>query len=227
MDTLCICLPYVFVAAGIMYYNAARFGSPFDFGATYSLTSNDMTKRGFHLHQALLGLWHYFLQPPSVCSEFPFLRGIQISSGTYMGRLNAEYTYGGMLVCNALAWFLLLFHREKKTFKHKGIYAFGLVSLVIPVVLGVVDVTGAGILQRYTVDMVLGVLLASVLVLFAVWEISNGAERRSGMMALLVLVCLLQAVYGLGVVMGNGDLSVNVRGNHPELYYYLKGMFLG
>ncbi len=94
-------------------------------------------------------------------------------------------------------------------------------------VLGVVDVTGAGILQRYTVDMVFGVLLASVLVLFAVWEISNGTERRSGMMALLVMVCLLQAVYGLGVVMGNGDLSVNVRGNHPELYYYLKGMFLG
>lgn len=227
LDTLCICLPYVLVAAGIMYYNAARFGSPFDFGATYSLTSNDMTKRGFHLHQALLGLWHYFLQPPSVGSEFPFLQGIQINSGTYMGKLNAEYTYGGMLVCNALAWFLLLLRREKKALKHKGIYAFGLVSLAVPLVLGVVDVTGAGILQRYTVDMVFGVLLASVLVLFAVWEISNGTERRSGMMALLVMVCLLQAVYGLGVVMGNGDLSVNVRGNHPELYYYLKGMFLG
>ena len=27
-----------------MAYNAARFGSPFDFGANYNLTSNDMTQ---------------------------------------------------------------------------------------------------------------------------------------------------------------------------------------
>ncbi|MCO7109522.1 hypothetical protein NIA69_10595 [Gemmiger formicilis] len=31
-----------------MWYNAARFGSPFDFGANYNLTGNDMTQRGFN-----------------------------------------------------------------------------------------------------------------------------------------------------------------------------------
>lgn len=227
LDTLCICLPYVLVAAGIMYYNAARFGSPFDFGATYSLTSNDMTKRGFNLHQALLGLWHYFLKPPAVSSEFPFLQGIQIESGTYMGRLNAEYTYGGILVCNAFAWLLVLLKREKKMLKHKGIYPFTVVNLAVPVVLGIVDVTGAGILQRYMVDMVWGVLSASVFVLFALWEVSNGTERRSELMLLLAAVCVLQVLYGLGVVLGNGDLSVNVRSSNPELYYYLKGLFMG
>ena len=226
LDTLCICLPYVLAAAGIMYYNAARFGSPFDFGAAYSLTSNDMTKRGFHLHQALLGLWHYFLRPPVVSSEFPFLQGVQIESGTYMGRLNAEYTYGGILVCNAFAWLLVLLRREKRVLKHKGIYAFTLVNLAVPVVLGVVDVTGAGILQRYMVDMVWGVLAASVLVLFALWEVSNGTERRSELMMLLAAVCVLQALYGLGVVMGNGDLSVNVRSSNQELYYYLRSLFM-
>ena len=40
-------LPVVLVAVGLMWYNAARFGSPFDFGANYNLTSNDMTRRGF------------------------------------------------------------------------------------------------------------------------------------------------------------------------------------
>jgi len=38
----------VLVAAGLMWYNAARFGSPFDFGANYNLTGNDMTQRGFN-----------------------------------------------------------------------------------------------------------------------------------------------------------------------------------
>lgn len=226
LDTLCICLPYVLVAAGIMYYNAARFGSPFDFGATYSLTSNDMTKREFHLHQALLGLWHYFLQLPAVSNEFPFLQGIQIASGTYMGKLNAEYTYGGMLVCNAFAWMLLFARRGKKLLKQKGIYAFVLVNLAVSVALGVVDVTGAGILQRYMADMIWGTLLASGLILFALWEVSGAAERRKGLMMFLVIVCLLQALYGFGVVMGNGDLSVNVRSSNPELYYYLKSLVM-
>ncbi len=226
LDTFCICFPYMLTAAGIMYYNAARFGSPFDFGATYSLTSNDMTKRGFNMHQTLLGLWHYFLQIPSVSSEFPFIKGMQIESGTYMGRLNAEYTYGGLLACNAFAWLLVLLRREKRMLKYKGVYAFTLTSLAVPVLIGVVDVTGAGILQRYMVDMVWGILMAAVFVLFAVWEVSNGTERKSELMLLLMGICLLQAVYGLGVVMGNGDLSVNVRSSNPELYYRVKSLLL-
>lgn len=226
LETISICLPYLLVAAGIMYYNAARFGSPFDFGVAYSLTSNDMTRRGFNLHQALLGVWHYFFNPPAVSSEFPFLQGIQIGSGTYMGKLNAEYTYGGMLVCNALAWLLVLLQREKRLFRHKGVYGFVLANLAVPVILGVADVTGAGILQRYMVDMVWGVLCASVFMLFCIWEVSNGAGRRNSLMLLLGCICVLQAFYGLGVVFGNGDLSVNVRSSNPGLYYGMKSLLM-
>ena len=42
-------LPVVLVAVGLMWYNAARFGSPFDFGANYNLTSNDMTLSLIHI----------------------------------------------------------------------------------------------------------------------------------------------------------------------------------
>ena len=46
-EAVAFVLPVVLVAIGLMWYNAARFGSPFDFGANYNLTSNDMTRRGF------------------------------------------------------------------------------------------------------------------------------------------------------------------------------------
>lgn len=224
-DTVCICMPYVLVAAGIMYYNAVRFGSPFDFGATYSLTSNDMTKRSFNVQQMLLGLWHYFLQPPQLSSDFPFVQGIQVSSQSYMGRLNAEYTYGGMLVSNAMLWILVFAGRGRSMLKRKGLWAFAAANAVIAVVLGIVDVTGAGILQRYTVDMIWGLMAAAVLVLFALWEQCEAAGAHRGLVLFLAAVCVLQALYGVGVVFGNGDLSVNVRGTNPELYYYLKGLF--
>lgn len=226
-DTIIICLPYVFVAAGIMYYNFARFGSPFDFGATYSLTSNDMTKRSFQVHQALLGLWHYFLKPPVLTDDFPFLQGVQIVSGSYMGKLNAEYTYGGMLAGNVFLWVLFWFSGVKESLKKKGIYAFALVSMAISLVISIVDVTGAGILQRYMVDMIWGVWFASVLVLLALTEkAAPSADGWRRFILLLTVIGMLQAVYGFGIVLGNGDLSVNVRTSNPELYYYLKSLFL-
>lgn len=221
-DTVCICIPYLFIAAGIMYYNKARFGSPFDFGAAYSLTSNDMTKRGFNLHQACLGLWHYFFRPPVVESDFPYLQGIQIASGSYMGKLNAEYTYGGMLVSNAFLWILFWMGKGKKILKEKGIYFFVCVSAAVPVILSIVDVTGAGILQRYMVDMIWGVWMAAALLFLALAEKAGEKGTLRRVMACAVIVCFLQILYGFGIIFGNGDLSVNVRTSNPELYYYVK-----
>lgn len=223
-QTLCICIPYVGVAAGIMYYNYARFGSPVDFGAAYSLTSNDMTKRGFNLHQALLGIWHYFLQPPLLGSDFPFLNGNQIQSAAYMGRLNAEYTYGGILACNAFTWVLVSVGRWSGELKKKGIFALVLLSMGISLVISLVDVTGAGILQRYMVDMVWGVWFAAVLLVLLIVEKTQNTKYYRTIITILVIAVLLQAAYGFGVVMGNGDLSVNVRSSNPELYYRIKSL---
>lgn len=224
-DTVCICLPYLITAAGIMYYNGARFGSPFDFGATYSLTSNDMTKRGFNLHQALLGIWHYFARPPVVESDFPFLQGVQIVSGSYMGKLNSEYTYGGLLVSNAFLWVLLSTGVRKQLLKNKGIHAFTILNIVISVILCIVDVTGAGILQRYMVDMIWGMWLAAVLLWFAWAEKARNNGILRTVMLCLTAVCLMQAAYGFGVVLGCGDLSTNIQIANPKLFYYLKELF--
>lgn len=224
-DAVAFCLPYLLVAAGIMYYNAARFGSVLDFGATYSLTSNDMTKRTFNLHQTLLGIWHYFLRPPVIESYFPFLQGIQITSGSYMGKLNAEYTYGGILASNVFLWFLLYFNRGKLLLKERGIYVFSIISVCISVLISIVDVTGAGILQRYMTDMVWGVWLAAALLLFACSEHAAKHGAFKSLMVIITAVCILQAAYGFGVIIGNGDLSVNVRTSNPNLYYYLYELF--
>lgn len=223
--TICICLPYLLTAAGIMYYNGIRFSSPFDFGATYSLTSNDMTKREFNLPHTLLGLWHYFVKPPVVESDFPFLQGIQIFSDNYMGKLNSEYTYGGLLVSNAFLWVLLTLGSKKELLKNKSIYVFALFNIAISVLLCIADTTGAGILQRYMMDMIWGVWLAAVLLWFAWAEKARENGTLKTIFLCITTVCLLQAVYGFGVVLGNGDLSVNIQAANPELYYYLKELF--
>ncbi len=221
-DMFFLTAPYIMVAAGLMYYNAARFGSVFDFGATYSLTSNDMTRRGFNLHQTLLGLWHYFLRPPVIESDFPYLTGIQITSSSYMGKLNAEYTYGGLIACNAFTWILLFIGKTKDVLKEKGIYVFALINLCSSVIICVVDVNGAGILQRYLTDILPGIWLASVMSWLALAQRAIEKNMLRPLIKMLTIVFLIQIFYGFGVIFGNGDLSVNVRTSNPELYYYLR-----
>lgn len=225
-ETFCICFPYGAIAAGIMYYNYARFGSVFDFGAAYSLTSNDMTNRGFNLHQALLGIWHYFMRPPVITSDFPFLQGVQIASESYMGKLNAEYTYGGMLISNVFLWMLLYLNKGKALLKKKGIYAVVIVSMSVSLVICIADVTGAGILQRYMVDMIWGIWFAAVLVILAVTNIALDGGKYKRMMTVLSAACAFQLLYGVFIIFGNGDLGMNIRIANPELYYRVRELFI-
>jgi len=47
-------MPYAVVATGLMWYNAARFGNPFEFGQAYQLTVSDQSAYGFRLDMPML-----------------------------------------------------------------------------------------------------------------------------------------------------------------------------
>ena len=76
--TLLAALPYVIVAAALMWYNYSRFESPFEFGQSYQLTVADQT--GYSGMSALLdikrnlqGIQYCFLGAMSVKKAFPFV----------------------------------------------------------------------------------------------------------------------------------------------------------
>ena len=59
-------LPYVIVAAGLMWYNAARFDNPFEFGQSYQLTVTDQSAYGdmlsrFNPAAIVRGAYYYLL----------------------------------------------------------------------------------------------------------------------------------------------------------------------
>ena len=86
-------VPFVLVAVAVLAYNAARFGSPFDFGANYNLPANDITG-GFHLDRIPFGLYAYLFQPPVFGSQFPFLRQAYLDPA-YQGITIYEPMFGG------------------------------------------------------------------------------------------------------------------------------------
>ena len=176
-STFAICLPYVLVAAGIMWYNYARFGSPFDFGANYNLTTNDMTGRGYRVERVGLSLFTYFLQPPNLTVAFPFLKGVDIDTN-YLGITITEPMFGGIFAVIPVLWCLVLVPKLARSMKKGHILALCLLPLGLSVFLGAFDAQGAGLLQRYVSDFAFLSVLSSIAVMFYIYQNTRGRPRE-------------------------------------------------
>ena len=127
-----------------MWYNAARFGSPFDFGANYNLTSNDMTHRGFRIGRMAPALFTYFLSLPVVQAVFPYLAGTKMQTN-FMGMTITEVFYGGALVSLPLLWaFAALPLLRRRMARQKDLRAMVLLPVLLAVILAALDCQMAG-----------------------------------------------------------------------------------
>ena len=175
----CLLAPYFAVAAGIMLYNRARFGSFFDFGANYNLTVNDMTQRGMNAGRLLPALFAYFLQTPTTTGVFPWLQPTTFDT-TYLGQTIKEVTFGGILVCLPVLWVIafakpILSYRIKERSTHT-VASVVITMLVSGLIVACLDAQMAGILQRYTADYSILMLIPAILLCF----IANDALAPSG-----------------------------------------------
>ena len=195
IEFACLIAPYIVVAAGLMLYNHARFGSFTDFGANYNLTVNDMTKRGWNIGRLAPALFAYFLQPPSMTGVFPFVQPAPFET-TYLGQTIKEVTFGGVLACLPILWILPFSRRilalRFKTRSTRTIAGVIIALLFGGVVVALMDAQMAGILQRYYADFSFMFLAASVLLAFIVNEnLRPGSTPQVLLMkGLLTLVCI-------------------------------------
>ncbi len=162
-------LPYVIVAGLVMYYNWARFGSPFDFGANYNLTTNDMTHRGFHLDRLPFGLFMYLIQPPEFTGTFPFMTAAHKDT-SYQGTTIMETMYGGFFWFNLITGALLFIRQAKKGLKEKGLWGVTVLSLIMALIVVCADIQMAGILQRYGCDFGIFFMIPSVMILMTLYD---------------------------------------------------------
>ncbi|MDO4182575.1 MAG: cytochrome C oxidase Cbb3 [Coriobacteriia bacterium] len=201
LEFSCLVAPYVLVAAGIMAYNYARFGSLTDFGANYNLTVNDMTKRGMNLGRLAPALFAYFLQPPNVVGVFPFLQAVDFQT-TYMGQTIKEVTFGGIFACLPMLWTLafapkILKLRVRQRSTHTVAAVVGIL-LASGVVVAVLDAQVAGILQRYYADFSFMFLASVVLLVFIANEnLPDGSKLKDALMKVLIALVGISVLYSV------------------------------
>ena len=197
----CLVAPYAVVAAGLMGYTYARFGSLTDFGANYNLTVNDMTKRGWNLGRLAPALFAYFLQPPCVTGVFPYVQPAPFDT-TYMGQTIKEVTFGGILACLPVLWvlpfakrILTLRMRQRSTRTIMGVIV---VLLASGVIVALLDAQMAGILQRYFADFSFMFLAAVVLLAFIVNEnLPPGSMAQNLLMKVLLVLVAVSVLYSV------------------------------
>ena len=189
-------LPYVPVAAGLMWYNAARFGSPFEFGARYQLTAIDALHQGVHLSRVPLGLWYYLANPPTFMPEFPYLREQNVITH-YNGPLDAQLTVGGLLFLIPLLAVLVVPRAVRRCRDSRALCVTGVVLGVLCVCADVLC-TGLSVFGQSNAAMFF--LLAALCVAMewmqdaAARDDAAAAERRYRILCVLAVLSIVLAV---------------------------------
>ena len=221
-EALAFLLPFAAVAALLMWYNAARFGSPFDFGANYNLTSNDMTRRGFSVGRIAPAVCTFLFGVPGVSTVFPYLSATRMQTN-YMGLTITELFYGGAFACLPLLWGLTVLPLARGRLGQKrDLRALLGLTLTAALVLVVLDCQMAGVLYRYQSDWLGPLLLAAALAWLLAEEVLRAHRGVPGMArlqtacrVLLPLAVLAGAAYNFCVYFA---AEPGLIGQSPALY---------
>ncbi|MEA4820679.1 MAG: hypothetical protein VB122_00370 [Erysipelotrichales bacterium] len=211
-------LPFLILGLILAYYNYARFGSPFDFGANYNLTTNDMTRRGIEFDRSFDGFFKYLIELPIISNVFPFLHPT-IFHSNYIGLTIYESTYGGLFTSNIILLINLFVFKIKNLFRRKELYYTCLVLLISGLVIVFMDIQMAGILQRYFSDFAFFFFLSAVLLLYAIFDKYADKKWITFVYFMVFILGLLSIGYNFLFFLITDQTNISIH--NPDLYYNL------
>jgi len=219
---LCFLFPFVLIAAGLMFYNAIRFDSPFDFGANYNLTTNDMTKRGFRIGRIPAGLFGFFFQNPVYTMQFPFLSEAAEPDTLFQGINIFEPTFGGLIACNSIFTVSFLSMATRLFDKKKKLHLFCILSLLFSFMIAAADAIMAGVLESYKADFTIFLLIPTFTIICTIYEQLRNRTHRTYFHFAFILLFLQSIFYSFCFVFTSLDLSYNItRELYYKIYYFI------
>ncbi len=218
-ELITLAIPFIIVASGIMYYNYIRFGSPFDFGSAYNLTTNDVTRRGFSLGRTGLGIFTYLFQSPSFNATFPFIENVNIETN-YMGKTISENCFGGLITSLPLLWFGFALPKVRKTLKEKKLFALVITLFLIGLALVIADTQAGGLLQRYYSDFGYIFFLGTIFVIYSLCEKTANTENSNTLNNLVFISAFLSIFYTIALAFSVSDVTIDTE--NPTLFGTLR-----
>jgi len=225
---LSLAAPYIVIGAGLAWYNFARFGSIFEFGASYQITNENVavvTQTGVlgNLRRAFDGFFSYFFTSFNLRPHFPYVHATY-SHVLFTGHFPRTAKIGAFML--PITWFIfsILYLRKKESAKKAMpiIKWFTLIGLLIAMLSTVL----IGPLARYSVDFFWLIMFASMLCMGLVYKeavkLGGGAAmfvRRFTFIA-VGITCFI--MFGWGMI---GEVNFIWRHN-PVVFRFLSDLFM-
>ena len=151
LTVLTIIVPYIMVAIPLMWYNYARFGNVFEFGAKYQLTLVDVTDLSERYKDIPKGVYEYLVQPPKIQKEIPY-----IAIG-YSQEGHTQNYYNGGIVCGIVFLNLtiigcIFWYKYYKKAKDPMLKGMMITLPIVGILMCMLEVYMGGTAQRYAVD---------------------------------------------------------------------------
>lgn len=217
-NTLCILTPFMIIGIMLMLYNYLRFQSPFDFGANYNLTGNDMTHRGIVFDRIPLAFFCYLFQPLNIIAKYPFMQMVNISND-YLGYTSAEPLFGGFFMMNLISSISLFVFHFKNLLKKNNVYGIAVLSFTFAIIIIMADTQMSGLTQRYMSDFGWLISLCAVLQIFSVEEVmSKQANIFRKAIVVLMFVCVFFNLWNVLIV----GRYANIIAENPTVFYAIK-----
>lgn len=220
LNMIIAALPYAVAAAGLMYYNYARFGSVTDFGSTYNLTTNDLTHRGWDIDRLGYGLFTYLVQPLSLSCDFPFLEPC-LPMTRYMGYTMMENMRGGLL-CLTPAMLMsgfICFDKVRKDLKKRGLLLPLVMCFAFVLAVAAADIEMGGIVLRYGLDFAWLLIIPAVICTFSAAEVADESDKKRVCFAFSLLVLISLLINTLLVFVRYRTMSMDY--SNPSFFYSL------
>ena len=224
LNTALVILPFIIVAIPCMVYNQARFGSPFDFGATYNLTGTDMTRRGFVLARIPGCLFQYLFQPLNMSISFPFISKVSMATD-YQGLWFFEPFFGGFFSFAPVCYALFLIPSSTRRLREDGTAGLITTLLLVSLCVLVLDSQVASITPRYFGDFGWLILMATWLVIWTIVSTRDSHDENSSLLLALFLVTLIGMALNC-IALLSDDRYGSLVATNPNLYYQLKSWLL-
>lgn len=219
LKTFGFVIPYVVVAAFLMYYNYARFGNVFDFGASYNLTVMDMVSERFNISKIPLAIYSYFLQPPYLIGIFPYIKNVAIER-TFMGNYVMEALFGGMIPCNIILLSMLFIGRVKEQLKEKKLFIIVIMMSAFGLLIAIVDSNTGGLILRYMIDFMWLIFLAAIIVIYALVEKYRDCPISKVMYRFIAVGFVWSMVYNFMLAFNTN--AAGYKDSIPALHYYIQ-----
>ncbi len=213
-------IPYILVAAGLMYYNFIRFGSAFDFGANYNLTTNDMTLRGFNFARIPDGLFMYWFQPPNCSLHFPFFEPVE-ENFSYLGRTVRDKMHGGIMFTMPLLLINCMVWRMRKRLKESKLLGIVVMCISFALIITICQIEMAGILPRYNSDYSWLLLLSATIIILQMCK----TYKNTGMYRYIIYFTLITATIQLAASWFIGIDMSWIEDTMPHTFHQIRSWF--